>query len=1074
MRFQKLLLPIVLFFQTIAIAQVGINNTSPKASLDITATNSSTPENTDGILIPRVDAFPSTPPGAAQQGMMVYLTTTSGSNAPGFYYWDNTSTSWIAVIGAKKINDLSDGKSDVNGSSVFLGQGAGLSDDGSDNSNVGVGKYAMRSNTTGYGNTAMGSLSLFNNDDGYNNIALGSSSLYSNTSGHTNIAMGDESLYSNTSGNGNMAIGSRVLYSNTTGDGNMAIGSYALYDNISGRSNIALGGSALADNISGDYNIALGLSALTRNTIGNNNQAIGFQALFSNTEGNYNTVSGYKALLDNTTGSSNTTMGYESLQNNILGNNNVALGKNAGNNSTGSGNVFIGYQAGYAETGDNKLYINNVSANEFNTLLYGEFDNKIVRTNGEFQIGNPNASGYAFPIIDGNANQVMATDGSGQISFVNSSSIFTDTDDQTIDQFDLTGTTLNLSLESDGVATQTVDLSSLQDADWFAEGTTAAPNSINDDIFTQGNVAIGKTTASYPLDIETSIATRGANTLVTGNTEGFIYGQFIENSNSGSGEHYGSFIHLSSTGSGRQYGNYQNIINTGSGEHYGSYNRLAGSGTGNQYGSYQNITNTGSGEHYCTYNSIGNSGGGTGNKYGSYNFIYDLALGTHYGVYSKVLKTNSYAAYFLGKVSIGTTTTNNYILPSTRGTTNQIMQTNGTGGTSWVNSDTIGTDDQNITGSGLSGTNLTIGIENGSSQVIDLSSLQGASKIDELTDGKSDATGSTIFLGNNAGAVDDGTANNNIGIGLNSLLSNTTGGNSIAIGVNALDSNINANYNIAIGTNALSSTTNNGQNLALGYFSMASTVNGNSNVALGHNALTANISGDNNVIIGHEAGLQNNGSGNVFIGKSAGNQELTANNKLYIDNSGTASPLIYGDFSSNEIGINWNSAVALPNTLSVNGDASKSTSGSWLANSDRRLKKEILSISGKEALNKINKMRGVTYLWNDDKTGIKRPTDIQYGFIAQELKEVFPSKVSKDKLGYYQTAYGDYDPIFAEAIKELNKQVKTLSKKNQNQEKEIARLKKELSKFESLEAKINSLQEKVNGLNVNPVFSAKN
>ena len=35
----------------------------------------------------------------------------------------------------------------------------------------------------------------------------------------------------------------------------------------------------------------------------------------------------------------------------------------------------------------------------------------------------------------------------------------------------------------------------------------------------------------------------------------------------------------------------------------------------------------------------------------------------------------------------------------------------------------VSTDDQNISGSGLSGTDLTIGIENGTNEVIDLSSL---------------------------------------------------------------------------------------------------------------------------------------------------------------------------------------------------------------------------------------------------------------------------------------------------------------------------------------------------------------
>lgn len=84
------------FFQ--AYSQVGINTTAPNAQLEIKASNSATPSNSDGIIIPRVDAFPATNPTASQQGMMVYLTTTSGSNAPGFYYWDNATTSWVGIV----------------------------------------------------------------------------------------------------------------------------------------------------------------------------------------------------------------------------------------------------------------------------------------------------------------------------------------------------------------------------------------------------------------------------------------------------------------------------------------------------------------------------------------------------------------------------------------------------------------------------------------------------------------------------------------------------------------------------------------------------------------------------------------------------------------------------------------------------------------------------------------------------------------------------------------------------------------------------------------------------------------
>jgi trimeric autotransporter adhesin len=78
-------------------AQVGINTTTPNAQLDIRSSNQATPSNTDGLLIPKMDAFPATNPTAAQQGMMVYLTTTSGSNLPGFYYWDFPTLTWIGI-----------------------------------------------------------------------------------------------------------------------------------------------------------------------------------------------------------------------------------------------------------------------------------------------------------------------------------------------------------------------------------------------------------------------------------------------------------------------------------------------------------------------------------------------------------------------------------------------------------------------------------------------------------------------------------------------------------------------------------------------------------------------------------------------------------------------------------------------------------------------------------------------------------------------------------------------------------------------------------------------------------------
>lgn len=97
----KSILFILLLSVSIGYCQVGINTTTPNAQLEIKSSNEATPTNTDGIIIPRVDTFPSTNPTVAQNGMMVYLTTPSGSNQSGFYYWDNSSTSWIGINSTK-------------------------------------------------------------------------------------------------------------------------------------------------------------------------------------------------------------------------------------------------------------------------------------------------------------------------------------------------------------------------------------------------------------------------------------------------------------------------------------------------------------------------------------------------------------------------------------------------------------------------------------------------------------------------------------------------------------------------------------------------------------------------------------------------------------------------------------------------------------------------------------------------------------------------------------------------------------------------------------------------------------
>ena len=89
---------VVFFFCKNGMAQLGIGAPVPAALLDASSSAPSAPANTDGLLVPRVSAFPATNPGATQNGMLIYLTATVSGNAPGFYYWDNSSTAWKKIV----------------------------------------------------------------------------------------------------------------------------------------------------------------------------------------------------------------------------------------------------------------------------------------------------------------------------------------------------------------------------------------------------------------------------------------------------------------------------------------------------------------------------------------------------------------------------------------------------------------------------------------------------------------------------------------------------------------------------------------------------------------------------------------------------------------------------------------------------------------------------------------------------------------------------------------------------------------------------------------------------------------
>jgi hypothetical protein len=141
------------------------------------------------------------------------------------------------------------------------------------------------------------------------------------------------------------------------------------------------------------------------------------------------------------------------------------------------------------------------------------------------------------------------------------------------------------------------------------------------------------------------------------------------------------------------------------------------------------------------------------------------------------------------------------------------------------------------------------------------------------------------------------------------------------------------------------------------------------------------------------------------------------------------------------------------NDLEVEGTASKSTAGSWLANSDYRIKNDVNTIDN--ALETLDQIRLVHFRYTDDYLA-NHPsiTDRRYhNVIAQEFKSVFPDYVkgSGDRLpNGEEILQVDTYPLTiysAAAIQELHKTVQVQEEAILALQARIAQLEKELARI---------------------------
>ena len=306
-----------------------------------------------------------------------------------------------------------------------------------------------------------------------------------------------------------------------------------------------------------------------------------------------------------------------------------------------------------------------------------------------------------------------------------------------------------------------------------------------------------------------------------------------------------------------------------------------------------------------------------------------------------------------------------------------------------------------------------------------------------------------IFLGDSTGLNNLGRQN--IFMGSRAGMSNEQGHNNVFIGTHSGIENTHGTYNTFLGNYAGFGNFNGAQNTFLGYASGytnqagrcnvfvghysgygniygkyntfmgygagSANTNGDQNVFIGDSAASANTTGKYNVVIGSRAGKANIiGEKNVFLGYKAGGNEI-GSNKLHIANS-ASNTLIYGDFDGGMVGINTSSPSE---ALHVDGNVL--ASGSYIT-SDKRFKEDINVLDS--PMDRLSKVEGVSYTLKSTLTSRiasnKQSKNRRFGFIAQDLKEVFPDMVVEGENGYLAVNYDAMIPVLVEALKELKKE----------------------------------------------------
>jgi trimeric autotransporter adhesin len=221
-----------------------------------------------------------------------------------------------------------------------------------------------------------------------------------------------------------------------------------------------------------------------------------------------------------------------------------------------------------------------------------------------------------------------------------------------------------------------------------------------------------------------------------------------------------------------------------------------------------------------------------------------------------------------------------------------------------------------------------------------------------------------------------------------------------------------ASGNTALGSGALHDVTTGDQNLANGSGALFHMTTGSNNVAVGNEALDTITTGSNNIGIGSSAGstLTLGDHDNIHI-MNANNTFTGDTYTLRIgDGTGTSSGNLNAAFIAGIHGITVTGAAVLVSTSDQLG----------VAVSSRRFKDNIEDMGDYSRL--LMALRPVTFTY---KVGDDR--SVQSGLIAEEVDQLMPQLVVKDKEGLPQTVkYQDLAVLLLNELQRLDRRVAEL------------------------------------------------